>query len=229
MARRNMELKLISMDRVYSPVPFDKLVQLATQGRLSPDDLVRPVGTQTWYPVSEVPALAASLPQPALAQAAAEGGPVVDVEGAAGERWVPRPPASRAEEAEMDMAPMIDVTFLLLIFFMLSNSMANPTPMDVPAAVHGRGVTLEGQQQILLDQEGDYYFGNVASDQNRAESLEALIEEVQTNADAADAALDVIINAHKKLSYVRVRELVEQLGTVEGLGDVMLGVEEELE
>jgi biopolymer transport protein ExbD len=229
MARRNMELKVVSLNRVYRPVPFDKLVQLATQGRLSPQDLVRPVGTETWYPVSEVPALAASLPQPVFARTAAEGGPVVDLEGAARDRWIPRPSALRAEEPAMDMAPMIDVTFLLLIFFMLSNSMANPTPMDVPAAVHGRGVTLEGQQQILLDQEGSYYLGNVASEENRAESLEALIEEVQGNADASSATLDVIINAHKKLSYVRIRELVEQLGNVQGLGDVMLGVEEELE
>ena len=122
----------------------------------------------------------------------------------------------RPEEAEIDMAPMIDVTFLLLIFFMVSNSMANPTPMDVPAAVYGRGVTLEGQQQILIDEEGGYFLGDVAGD------------EVQSNASASSDTLDVIINGHKKTSYLCVRELVEALGGLEGLGSVMLGVEEEL-
>lgn len=134
----------------------------------------------------------------------------------------------RPGETEIDMAPMIDVTFLLLIFFMVSNSMANPTPMDVPAAVHGRGVTLEGQQRILIDDEGGYFLGDVASEETRTESLEALVQEVQSNARASSVTLDVIINGHKKTSYLSVRELVEALGDLDGLGSVMLGVEEDM-
>ena len=88
---------------------------------------------------------------------------------------------------------------------------------------------MEGQQLLLVDEEGGYYLGDVAREENRAESLEALAEEVQGNADASSATLDVIVHAHKKTSYLRVRELVEQLANVQGLGDVKLGVEEQLE
>lgn len=227
MARRAMELKVVALDRVYGPVPMEKLVQLATEGRISPHDLVRAPGTQAWQTVTEVPALAASLPQSAMAMAAGQDAAEMDVDAGAG--WTLRKGEKEPEDAEMDMAPMIDVTFLLLIFFMLTNSLANPSPMDVPVAVHGRGVTLEGQQLLLVDQEGGYYLGDQVDDENRAESLDALIAEVKANAQASDSEMDVIVNAHKKSNYLQIRELVEGLGEIDGLGNVMLGVEEELQ
>jgi len=228
MARRAMELKVVSLDRVYGPVPWDKLVQLAQQGRISAEDLVRQAGTEAWSRVDEVPALAASLPQPSLVLTD-EGGAAVELDADAGAAGALLPAKKPSEDVEMDMAPMIDVTFLLLIFFMLTNSLANPSPMDVPVAVHGRGVTLEGQQLLLIDTEGGYYLGDNASEENRAASLDALIQEVQANADASRAPMDVIVNAHKKSSYLQIRELVERLGSVQGLGEIMLGVEEQLQ
>ena len=132
------------------------------------------------------------------------------------------------EEAAMEMAPMIDVTFLLLIFFMLTNSLANPTAMDVPAAVHGRGVTLEGQQLILVDQDGQYYLGETASEQAATDSLGALVEEVGRNAQASTGPLEVIVSAHRDVKHRYVRQLVEGLAAVEDLGPILLGVEEKL-
>ena len=126
----------------------------------------------------------------------------------------------------MEMAPMIDVTLLLLIFFMLTNTLANPSPMDVPTALHGRGVNMEGQQLILIDQQGEYYLGDRARPENLAPSLDALAREVQQNAEHSQTAMDVIVSAHKRARYVEVRELIERLGGLEGLGRVMLGVEE---
>jgi biopolymer transport protein ExbD len=228
MAGRAMELKVVSLGRVYGPVPVDKLVQLAQQGRISAEDLVRPVGTETWYRADEVPALAASLLQPSLVLST-EGGPAVDLAADADSLRAILPVKKPGEDLEMDMAPMIDVTFLLLIFFMLTNSLANPSPMDVPTAVHGRGVTLEGQQLVLVDGQGGYFLGESISEENRAASLESLIQEVRANADASRAPMDVIVNAHKKSNYLQIRELVEQLGSVQGLGEIMLGVEEQLQ
>lgn len=228
MARRAMQLKLVSTNKLYGPVPMDKLIQLASEGRLSPEDQVRAAGTETWYAVADVPALAGSLPKTAVVPSSAEGGalPEPDVNIAA---WTPRGSARAPEEAEIDMAPMIDVTFLLLIFFMITNSLANPSPMDVPSAVHGRGVTLEGQQLLLIDEQGGLYLGDQVSDENRAESVDALVAEVQANAAASNTAMDVILNAHKETGYFQIRQLVERLGSVEGLGLIMLGVEEQLE
>ena len=43
----------------------------------------------------------------------------------------------KVEEAEMDITPMIDMTFLLLIFFMVSSRIAAKATVDLPKARHG--------------------------------------------------------------------------------------------
>jgi biopolymer transport protein ExbD len=131
-------------------------------------------------------------------------------------------------DVEMDMTPMIDVTFQLLIFFMLTHALANPLPMDVPSVTYGRGVTVEGQQFILIDENGKYYLGYSAAPENATASLDALVQEVRQNARRSDTRLDVIVSAHRKCAHGQVRELVERLGAAGGLGRILLGVEEKM-
>jgi len=45
------------------------------------------------------------------------------------------------EEADMDITPMIDLTFLLLIFFLVSSTPDKNTVVDLPPANHGVGVS----------------------------------------------------------------------------------------
>lgn len=50
--------------------------------------------------------------------------------------WLPRPPARRMaadEEAETDMTPMIDVTFQLVIFFMITATFTIQKTLDLPS------------------------------------------------------------------------------------------------
>jgi len=222
MAERTFELKIVSLGRVYGPVPMGKLVRLAGAGRISAHDQVRPTGTAAWLAVTEVPALAAALPQRATTveeleqEVATPGG------------WLCKPGRWVWGDVEMEMTPMIDVTFQLLIFFMLTHAMANPPPMDVPEVVYGRGVTLEGQQLILIDSDGKYYLGYSSSPENAAASLDALVAEVRQNARRADTRLDVIVSAHKKSMHGQVRELVERLSAADELGRILLGVEEKM-
>ncbi len=44
------------------------------------------------------------------------------------------------EEVDLDITPMIDVVFLLLIFFMVTSTMQSKRDLDVPPAKHGVGV-----------------------------------------------------------------------------------------
>ncbi len=41
------------------------------------------------------------------------------------------------EEMDLDITPMIDVTFLLLIFFMVASTMQATAENDIPPAKHG--------------------------------------------------------------------------------------------
>lgn len=43
----------------------------------------------------------------------------------------------KAEEADLDITPMIDVTFLLLIFFMVTSTMQGTPDKDIPPAQQG--------------------------------------------------------------------------------------------
>jgi biopolymer transport protein ExbD len=45
------------------------------------------------------------------------------------------------DTGELDITPMIDVTFLLLIFFLVSTTTAMQSAVDLPPARHGEGVS----------------------------------------------------------------------------------------
>lgn len=56
-----------------------------------------------------------------------------------------RPP----EEVEMDITPMIDCTFLLLIFFMVTSNMQSQREFDVPVAKYG--VRVDSKNSITIE------------------------------------------------------------------------------
>jgi len=228
MAPKAMHLRIVSQNKLLGPLSLEVLVQMAAQGRICAEDLVRPGGSRTWLRVTEVPELAARLVAPPAPEPVPAGPEEDPAETGQASEPIRLGRRTRYEDAAMEMAPMIDVTFLLLIFFMLTNSLANPAAMDVPEAVHGRGVTLEGQQLILIDQNGGYYLGDTPNHQSAADSLDALVAEVHKNARASKLDLDVIVSAHRDVKHRHVRELLEGLATVEELGEILLGVEEKL-
>lgn len=225
MSQDLMDLKVVALDRVYPRVPKATLAQWAMEGRIAPGDLVRPAGAAQWQAARDVSWLAASLPSGVLGDAVA-GEEEADLEADAAATWVAQRRKKKHEEAEMDMTPMIDVTFQLLIFFMLTNSLANPAPLPVAEAQYGRGVTPDGKQIILVDDQGQYFLGEQAVPENLAPSLDDLVAEVGRNASAAPGPMEVIVTAHRKSKHALVRKLVDRLGSVPNIGNVMLGVEE---
>ena len=53
-------------------------------------------------------------------------------------------------QGELDITPMIDVTFLLLIFFMVSSTMQGKPDLDVPVAEHAMGVDALGAGVVTV-------------------------------------------------------------------------------
>ena len=53
-------------------------------------------------------------------------------------------------DGEMDITPMIDVTFLLLIFFMVASTMQGTPDVDVPPAQHSIGVDSAGASIVTI-------------------------------------------------------------------------------
>lgn len=58
------------------------------------------------------------------------------------------PPTRGDDETDLDITPMIDVTFLLLIFFMVSSTMQAQPDLDVPPVKHGVGE--DGSRAMII-------------------------------------------------------------------------------
>lgn len=220
------DLKVVALDREYQRVPAATLIKWVTEGRIAPTDLVRPSGTEGWQPVMEVHELAAALPQGLVREPSLVLEPEPEQAADEAATWSMQRPRTRGEIIELDMTPMIDVTFQLLIFFMLTNALANTSPMDLPRAVHGVGVSPDGVQMILVDEQGRYYLGEKVDPQFERK-LDQLVQQVGENAAQAGGGLPVIISAHKQARHAQVRQLVEELGRIGNLGQVRIAVEEQ--
>jgi biopolymer transport protein ExbD len=70
--------------------------------------------------------------------------------------------SSLLEEAAIDMGPMIDMTFLLLIFFIVNVNFTKETGVTVkrPEAASGSPLTLEGSAIVTITAAGALYFGS---------------------------------------------------------------------
>ena len=62
---------------------------------------------------------------------------------------------SKLEETEMDITPMIDITFLLLIFFIVASKMDTPASAELPNAVANKPVMADKAIVINIHKEGD--------------------------------------------------------------------------
>lgn len=63
-------------------------------------------------------------------------------------------PPKRALDGELDLTSLIDVVFLLLIFFMVSSTMQGKQDVDVPQAHFGTGVPERAATTISILREG---------------------------------------------------------------------------
>jgi biopolymer transport protein ExbD len=58
-------------------------------------------------------------------------------------------------EAEMDITPMIDCTFLLLIFFLVTSKMDNSGAVELPPAKHGGAVVVKDSVVLTVAKAAD--------------------------------------------------------------------------
>ena len=113
--RRFYDVWIIEANTVYREVPFDAVADWVQQGRLLEDDMLRPSGTADWRRLGDFMDFSVYVPKPAAEPeppSAVE--PMEPVEP--GIVWKKR---SDLEDNEVDMIPLIDVSLVLLIFFML--------------------------------------------------------------------------------------------------------------
>lgn len=99
----------------------------------------------------------------------------------------------RGEEVGVNLTPLIDVVFLLLIFFMVSTTFKKETHinLNLPEADGEQVVAEVNQIEIVISAQGDYAVNERALINNEFETLRAAIKKI----GKGDTELPVIISA----------------------------------
>ena len=119
------------------------------------------------------------------------------------------------DEVSVNLTPLIDVVFLLLIFFMVSTTFTRETQLtiDLPEATGQVSETLDKQIEILIDEQGVYRINGRAVADVRMRTLQAAIYEIS----AGDTSLPLVITADAQASHqsvVRAMDAAGQMGFV---------------
>lgn len=110
------------------------------------------------------------------------------------------------EAEDFQMTPMIDMVFLLLVFFMCVSSLAQADkriPIELPEAWESQvAENRVGRLTVTLDAAGNAYLGPVAVP---LEKLAGLIKEEA----ARDPAITLEIRAERETSFARIQRVLK--------------------
>lgn len=121
----------------------------------------------------------------------------------------------RLDDVTINLTPLIDVVFLLLIFFMVSTTFTRETQLsvDLPEA-EGQPREVQGEEiEILIDEGGRYRVNGQGLVDNRMRTLQAAIYKIS----AGDTTLPMIITADAQAAHqdvVRAMDAAGQMGFV---------------
>ena len=130
----------------------------------------------------------------------------------------------RDADVDMDITPMIDMTFLLLIFFLVSSTPDQQTAIELPKALHGRGVSQRNSVVLTIGYGGVDGAPLYAAD-GRIAGTE-LADDVETRAKQVRELIEkgfrenrtnVVVKADKSVSYREVARVVKAASGIEGV------------
>ncbi len=136
-------------------------------------------------------------------------------------RWVP--------DAEMDITPMIDITFLLLIFFLVATRMSTDTVVELPKARYGTAVPTKESAVLTVTGDGGegalIYKGDGVAAETRLVASDLMDQENEIAAYVQQALGEgkqyVLIKAQRNLKH---REVARVARAVSQAADAQLYV-----
>lgn len=136
-------------------------------------------------------------------------------------------------EDELDMTPMVDVTFLLLIFFMVTASFTLQKSLEQPPAASNEPSTtvveddeiLDDYIQVNIDQNNTYYVTTRDDDETECPSENEMRSRVK-NAKENSSATRLIIRAHVDSFHHKVITAWDA-GVVNGMEEIEIQTTDE--
>lgn len=227
---RAFDVWFVTANTVYKAVPYNVVADWTQQGRLAPTDMVRPAGTEEpWVRINEHDLLADFVPRANTAKrvVAPVAAPAVAAPAAAeGEQVeLPEPEElpskSRFEDDdEVDMIPLIDISMVLLVFFILVQAAGALAPVDVPEMKYAGQLTADPEAITItidkLNTEEVFYSvrlgpGAPKPSADMLKTPEQAIEALRTELSGTTRPPEVRIACRKELPRERVYELRRML------------------
>ncbi|EAQ97901.1 ExbD/TolR family protein [Congregibacter litoralis] len=114
------------------------------------------------------------------------------------------------EELNVNLTPLIDVVFLLLIFFMVSTTFTRETQLsvDLPEATGLVRDEVEQQVEILIDEGGNYRVNGKALVDTSMRTLQAAVYKVSEG----DTTLPLVISADAQAAHESVVKAMDAAG-----------------
>ena len=212
----------VAADTVYKAVPYAVATGWAEQGRLAADDKVRPAGvTSAWTRVGDHPLLSDYLfaPSPDAPTDLAEQLHEVEMD---------IPPRKAAEDDDdndndVDMIPLIDISMVLLIFFMMTATVAAVSTVELPAMKHAGDISNAADAlTVQIDKRpgGDVFYavrvGELppANADNNLTTKDEIVARLKAHLQGAEQPPEVRIACHKELPRALVHDVAKELHTL---------------
>jgi biopolymer transport protein ExbD len=213
--QRTFDVWIIETNTVYRGVPYTVITDWVQQGRLLNEDRLRAAGTSKWQELATMPAFTAFLPrvEPHRANDQAEALEPVQLDIA----WKHRP--AGGEDEDVDMIPLIDVSLVLLVFFMMTATVS--TAAATIAIPEARYMLFGADPEMWWigiepgSDGGEPKYSMAQGDKGKAEAFEsrkALVEHLTAELQKEHGPVDIRIRAHRQLPYKYVRDMTADLG-----------------
>jgi len=215
---------LLQGNSVYRSVPYEVVTDWLQQGRLLEEDRLRPSGTEQWFIISEVPAFASFIPHADKLRTDEKAEALEPVE--TGFAWGH---PKEEEECDPDMIPLIDISLVLLIFFMMTSTVAAiganirlPETSNAAKLTNNVEMIWIGINYVADDQPPRYsisYNKEPAQPGDNDLNVDQVLQRVSAIVERQKVP-EIRVAAHKQLSFDLIKKLAVELNRFKADGKV---------
>jgi len=118
----------------------------------------------------------------------------------------------QADDINVNLTPLIDVVFLLLIFFMVSTTFTRETQLevDLPQASNSEEVTQQATLEVMITAEGEYRVNGKALINAQARTLKMALAKIAQD----DVSQPITISADARTPHQAVVTAMDVAGSL---------------
>lgn len=218
--RRFLDVWLTEPNTVYREVPYTVVADWVQQSRIQPDDMLRPSGTAQWFRVGDSPEFKPYIPTAEAVAVEDEADARADV--VLDFQWKKK---HGDEDDDVDMIPLIDVSLVLLVFFMMTSAVASAAISGLQTPPADNGMVLGKNDLIFINvkldkkrdnaplfsiTEGENMTPAVPEDDNLF-SVTEVVTRVRDRLQRSNSLRDLTIRADENVESGLVRDLSVEL------------------